>query len=394
MFGVLHLAATMFAILQIAEPNRITGTLADRPTPEAMMAQIELRPSEARDIPGVSDKDRVFRANTPQFRPPGSPGGLTVAWVEAEKGTYLYVDKNLDGRLEQSERTAHTAGAELALSLAVPGMTAPLPFRCRVMTMMTATTGERRRFLSFSAAYRVEGHAEISGKKTLVSVPFNVARNLIDLRQGKIGVDTNGDGAIDLRGMTGPEMMFARGERVMFRVGEKYVSFESADMASRRFVLREHSAEEYPVIEIQVGTALPDFSFTDFDGKARRLSDFRGKYLLIDVWGSWCKPCVDDVPILKAAYDRFKDQGFEILGIDYEHGAAIEQVRALLKEKNVGWPNALPTTVRELVHDKWRIMGFPTLFLLNPDGVVIETNSSLLRGQRLASTLERVLEKR
>ena len=388
---IIHLAAalTILASAQSPQSGPIVGTLADRPVPEAAMTGFELKPSDDRNLPGVAADDKVYRARPPQFRGVGQ--GLEIAWVEAANGkSYLFVDTNFDGRLIEAERRELPAGShsgphdfELAVA---PGLT--LPFRCSTASIRSSDAG--RRMVMFTAAYRVEGHAEIGGRKTLVSLPYNVSRNVIDLRQGKLGVDTNGDGTIDLRGLTGPEVMFARGDRVMFKVGDRVVSFESVDMSARRFILREHPAGEYTLVTIEKGSTLPDFTFTDFHGKERKLSDFRGKYLLIDIWGSWCKPCVEDFPKLKAAYERFKGANFEILGLDYEHGASEATVRELLKSKDVAWPNALPSTVKELIHDRWRIMAFPTLLLLDPNGVVIETSSNL-RGARLTATLERVL---
>jgi thiol-disulfide isomerase/thioredoxin len=185
--------------------------------------------------------------------------------------------------------------------------------------------------------------------------------------------------------------MFAKGDRVILRVGDKYVSVESADFAARTFTLREHAAEEYTVIDVKPGATIPDFEFTDFNGRARRLSEFKGKYLLLDFWGSWCAPCLADIPHMKAAYERFRDRGFEILGIDYEYGATTDAVRALLNEKKVEWPNATPESVKDLVEKRFRIQGFPTLILLDPRGVVIETHPRALSGTALQSTLEKLL---
>jgi hypothetical protein len=59
-------------------------------------------------------------------------------------------------------------------------------------------------------------------------------------------------------------------------------SIESADFATHALLLREHEAEEYVYIEVRPGEPLPDFTFTDFEGRTRKLSDFRGKFLLLD----------------------------------------------------------------------------------------------------------------
>ena len=133
--------------------------------------------------------------------------------------------------------------------------------------------------------------------------------------------------------------------------------------------------------------------FTDFNGASRNLSEFRGRYVLLDFWGSWCAPCLADMPVLKTAYERFKDRGFEIIGIDHEPEASVDTIRSLLKEKGITWPNATPASALDLVENRFRIWGFPTLILLDRDGRIVETRSHELTGSALISTLERVLQR-
>ena len=379
------------------QPQEILGTLNERLVSEGLLAQMDLKPVTDLDLPGVAEGDRVFALRLPQFRPAGVPEGLPVAFVETKDGGFLFVDTNVDGQLTASERVPYAAGSDYAesreLALEIVPAALPrtvLPFRCRVLA--EDWEGTRRVALHFTASFRAEGYAEIAGRRTLVSLPFDAVSGTVQIRQGRIGIDADGDGKIDLRGFTGPEAIFARGDRVILRVRDRYVSFESADFAARRFVLKEHAADDYTLIEVRVGAPLPDFDFTDFEGRQRKLSEFKGKYVLLDFWGSWCGPCLADVPHLKAAYDRFRDRGFEILGIDYEHGASAETVRALLKEKNITWPNATPESVKDLVEKRFRIWGFPTLILLDRNGTVLESSSHELRGNMLMSTLERLIE--
>ena len=139
------------------------------------------------------------------------------------------------------------------------------------------------------------------------------------------------------------------------------------------------------------GVQVPDFDFTDFSGAHRRLSEFRGRYVLLDFWGSWCAPCLADIPVLKTAYARFRGRGLEIIGIDYEHTASTDTVRSLLKEKGITWPNATPESVKDLVDGRFRIWGFPTLILLDPEARILEVRTEMLSGPALISTLERLL---
>jgi thiol-disulfide isomerase/thioredoxin len=390
--------AMLFAVTALSQappPALITGTL-ERVVAENTLARIELRPSTDRDLPGVTTADRVFRVNTPMFRPPGAPNGLPIAFVETETGAFLFVDTNLDGRLTEPERRPYQAGTEdrsggdvsFSLMPAAPGVP-PLPFRCRVVTQ--GQGADARHAVVFTAAFRAEGYIEIGGQRTLVSLPYNIRTGMVDVRRGRLAIDMNGDGRLDPHLLWDREMTWLDGERVIIRVRDRYVSLESGDFATKSFAFREHAASEYRLIEFHQGAVLPDFDFVDFDGRARKLSDFKGKHVLLDFWGSWCSPCLAQVSQLKAVHDRFRDRGFEILGIDYEYSAGTEAVRPLLKEKDITWPNATPESVKDLVKNRFRISGFPTLILVGPDGAVVDPHVSLAA---LPGTLERLLDKR
>ena len=146
-------------------------------------------------------------------------------------------------------------------------------------------------------------------------------------------------------------------------------------------------------IDMSLGAEIPDFDFIDFQGRRRQLSDFRGKYLMLDFWGSWCPPCREEIPYVKDAYTRFGSRGFEVLGMDSERTATIDHVREYLTRNGVQWTFATPDSVRSIINDRFQITSFPTVILLGPDGRVIEARSSALRGQRLAKTLDRLLPK-
>ena len=389
------LACVALAVcVQDPSPKFIPGKFNERLTIEGL-AQVELRPSTARDLPGIDEDDRVFTAKTPQFRVPGAPEGMAVAFVETKTGTLLFVDADRDGKMTERERFEYGTASqpvpprEIAIDLtpARPGE-ASIPFWCRVV-------GAVQHFLQFTAFFRAEGYADIGGRRTLVSLPFNTGSGAVEIRRGKIGVDVNGDGQIDLFEQSGLEMKVASGDRVMFHVGDRYVSVEAADFATHSFVLREHAAEEYTFIEVRVGEPMPDFGFTDFSGRSRKLSEFKGKYVLLDFWGTWCGPCVAEVPTLKRAYEQFRDRGFEIVGIDYEHGEIAgtvrDTVRSFLESRGVTWTNATPDSVKDLVEKRFRVVGFPTHILLDRDGRVVYAPAAGTESTDLLAVLERTI---
>ena len=314
-----------------------------------------------------------------------------LALVQSRGGSFLFADINLDGQLTESERITCTPGATQERAGDVPvevrmtpgGLIVPLTAR-----VVIPDAKAPKPVLFVPVVFNLEGEVDIPGQRTRVSLPFRFAAKF-DLTNGNIGIDSNGNGTFEA-GMS-REMLWAHDERIVRRAGNKYVSFESVDLEKRTFTMREHSKDEYTLIEVAVGQSLPDFEFTDFNGKTGRLSDYRGKHVLLDFWGSWCKPCVEDVPDLKAAYEKMRGQGFEILGIDFENDDSADKVRPLLKEKGITWRNATPESIKELVEKRFRINAFPTLILLDPNGVVLELRSRELRGKRLIPTIERLM---
>src|SRR5690606_38207314 len=92
---------------------------------------------------------------------------------------------------------------------------------------------------------------------------------------------------------------------------------------------------------LAVGDELPDWSVAGWtDGVDRNLSDFRGKVVVIDVWGVWCSACLHGIPALKDVEQRFRDRDVVFLGL-HTAGTELGQIRNVMQFKKWGWPTAL-----------------------------------------------------
>lgn len=113
----------------------------------------------------------------------------------------------------------------------------------------------------------------------------------------------------------------------------------------------------------------PDFSLPAPDGTVLRLSDYRGKTVLLNFWATWCPPCRQEIPEFIRLYERYQGKGLEIIGISLDQGGA-EEIKEFIKEFGVNYPIAMGDS--DIIRAYGGIRAIPTSFLVNAEGRIVK----------------------
>ncbi len=141
---------------------------------------------------------------------------------------------------------------------------------------------------------------------------------------------------------------------------------------------------------VALGATVPDFAMADTAGNMVKLSSFKGKYVLVDLWASWCGPCRQENPNVVRTFNKYKDRNFTVLGVSLDRPGAKDKWIAAIKKDGLTWTHVSDLKFWENeVAQAWGVQAIPQNFLLDPNGKVVAKN---LRGDALDAKLAQVLK--
>ncbi|SDF14174.1 TlpA disulfide reductase family protein [Chitinophaga filiformis] len=148
------------------------------------------------------------------------------------------------------------------------------------------------------------------------------------------------------------------------------------------------AAEDENMTAVKIGQVAPDFTLPDLSGKATSLSSFKGKYVLVDFWASWCKPCRMENPNVVQAYNTYKNKNFTIVGVSLDRTK--EAWAKAIQADGLTWSHVSDLKFWEsAVVPLYGLNSIPSNMLLDPEGKIIAIG---LRGPELQAKLQEVLK--
>ncbi|MFY9269372.1 MAG: redoxin domain-containing protein [Candidatus Manganitrophaceae bacterium] len=137
----------------------------------------------------------------------------------------------------------------------------------------------------------------------------------------------------------------------------------------------------------QIGGPAPDFVLSDLDGKAVRLSDHRGKVVLLDFWATWCEPCKKALPEIQGIYEKYQENGFVVLGVNF--GEKQKDAERMARQMGLTFP--ILTDQKVEVAERYGVTNLPVTFFIDPDGIIRErVFGGTLTAEKIVETLKRM----
>jgi len=137
------------------------------------------------------------------------------------------------------------------------------------------------------------------------------------------------------------------------------------------------------------GDKAPDFSLIGLDGKEHRLSDYKGKAVLVNFWGTFCPPCKEEMPAMQRQYEKTNRDSIEFLAVNLAESPIT--VQNFISQNKITFPVLLDD--KEEIRKKYGVINYPTTFFVGPDGKIASIKVGMMSEEFIEQTIAQVTKK-
>ena len=210
-------------------------------------------------------------------------------------------------------------------------------------------------------------------------------QNFNSFKQNYMQANANSAALIPVLQSIDPSQDFAGFESVVLQLEKSYPESPTVQSIKQSYLQQKQQVQEKNFLA--PGKIAPDFTQNKPDGTPMKLSDLRGKVVLLDFWASWCGPCRKENPNVVAAYKKYEKDGFTVMSVSLDRSK--EAWLAAIEKDNLIWPNHVSDLKQwsNEVAQQYKVSGIPFTLLLDREGKIINAN---LRGAELENTLRQL----
>ena len=136
---------------------------------------------------------------------------------------------------------------------------------------------------------------------------------------------------------------------------------------------------------VSIGNYAPKFVLTDLNKKTINLDDYKGKKVILNFWATWCPPCVNEMPLLQEVYNNRKEEGIEVIGINYNED--YDRVKKFISDKGVTFTILIDSDLK--VSMDYGVIGLPITFFIDREGKIKEKFKGELNKKLIEDILNR-----
>jgi len=184
-----------------------------------------------------------------------------------------------------------------------------------------------------------------------------------------------------------PEKLNAEAEKLFAVVADKYKDVEIQRGMRKAKLGPMADGQLFELRNLVVGKTVPDEALELLDGKKIKLSDYRGKVLVLDIWATWCGPCVAMIPHERDMVKKLSAKPFVLMSISAD--AQKETLEKFLEKTEMPWTHVHVGNKSGGLTEKWNVRYFPTIYVIDAKGVIRHKD---IRGEKLESAVEKLIK--